>query len=197
MRADFEPFLRIEDVDGCVLPQVCWQRTERELDFEIARQRLDPVSTLDGMLVLGGLLLIGKVDEAERALRDVDAAVLPPAPRTAHELVVAGIAIRRLRTKAARAALERAEHFAREARISALTAEVENARALLEKPAARLVAKGEERLLRLEDLGARVGRRDAVGRTESRTEDPSDRSGNRRDPAHHRLEPLCHGRNLG
>src|SRR6202165_5217303 len=66
------------------------------------------------------LLLIGRVDEAERTLADLDPEPFPPASRTAHELVVAGIAIRRLRTKAARAALARAEHAARHADIPAL-----------------------------------------------------------------------------
>src|SRR6202050_2193812 len=61
------------------------------------------------------LLLIGRLDEAERALAKLDPTPLPSASRAAHELVVAGIAIRRLRSKAARAALARAEHAAREA----------------------------------------------------------------------------------
>src|SRR3989337_863739 len=73
------------------------------------------------------LLLIGRLDEAERALDELDPAPFPPASRTAHELVVAGIAMRRLRTKAARAALARAERAAGHARIPALTAEVESA----------------------------------------------------------------------
>ena len=46
------------------------------------------------------LLLIGRLDEAERALAELDPAPLPPALRAAHELVVAGIAMRRLRTQA-------------------------------------------------------------------------------------------------
>src|SRR4030095_7604260 len=66
------------------------------------------------------LLLIGRIDEAERTLAELDPARLPAASRTAHELVVAGIAMRRLQTKAARAALARAEHAARHARIPAL-----------------------------------------------------------------------------
>jgi hypothetical protein len=100
------------------------------------------------------LLLIGRIDEAERALAGLDPASLPPASRTAHELVVAGIAIRRLRTKAARAALARAEGAARDARIPALTAEVENAFLVLNTPAARRIASGEERLLLLEEVEA-------------------------------------------
>jgi hypothetical protein len=100
------------------------------------------------------LLLIGRLDEAERALADLDSAPLPPASRTAHELVVAGIAIRRLRTKAARAALARAERAAREARIPALMAEVESVSLVLNTPAARLIANGEERPLVLEEVEA-------------------------------------------
>jgi hypothetical protein len=100
------------------------------------------------------LLLIGHIDEAERRLAELDPAPLPPASRTAHELVAAGIAIRRLRTTAARAALARAERAAREARIPALTAEVESASKVLNTPAARLIASGAERLLLLEDVEA-------------------------------------------
>jgi len=98
------------------------------------------------------LLLTGRIDEAERTLAELDPAPFPPASRTAHELVVAGIAMRRLRAKAARAALARAERAARRARIPALAAEVENAFLVLNTPAARLIARGEERLLLLEDV---------------------------------------------
>jgi hypothetical protein len=100
------------------------------------------------------LLLIGRLDEAERTLVALDPVPLPPASRTAHELVVAGIAMRRLRTKAARAALARAEHAARDARIPALTAEVESASLMMNTPAARLIASGEERPLLLEEVEA-------------------------------------------
>ena len=100
------------------------------------------------------LLLIGRLDEAERRLAELDPTPFPPASRAAHELAVAGLAMRRLRTKAARAALARAERAARHARIPALTAEVENASLILNTPAARLVARGEERLLRLDEVEA-------------------------------------------
>src|SRR6266545_7435318 len=63
------------------------------------------------------LLLIGSLDEAERILAELDPGPLSPASRTLHELVVAGIALRRLRTKAARAALARAERAASQAGI--------------------------------------------------------------------------------
>ena len=100
------------------------------------------------------LLLIGRIEEAERKLGELDLAPLPPASRAAHELVVAGIAIRRLQTKAARAALTRAEHAAREADIPALTAEVESAARVMDATAARLIARGEERPLVLEEVEA-------------------------------------------
>jgi len=100
------------------------------------------------------LLLIGRLDEAERALAEFDVAALPPALRAAHELVIAGIAMRRLRIKTARAVLVEAERAARHAGIPALMAEVESTALVLNTPAARLIAPGEERLLLLEEVEA-------------------------------------------
>lgn len=100
------------------------------------------------------LVLIGRLDEAERALAELDPTPFPPVSRAAYELVVAGIAIRRLRTAAAREALARAEMAARRAGIPALTAEVESVAQVLGAPAARLIARGEARLLRLDEVEA-------------------------------------------
>jgi hypothetical protein len=100
------------------------------------------------------LLLIGRLDEAERALAALDPASLPAALQAAHELVVAGIALRRLRAQTARAALVRAEHAARLAGIPALLAEVASASAVLDRPAARLLVRGEARPLLLHDVEA-------------------------------------------
>jgi DNA-binding winged helix-turn-helix (wHTH) protein len=100
------------------------------------------------------LLLIGRLDEAERAVAELDPALFPPASRTAHELVVAGIAMRRLRTKEARTALARAARAAREARIPALQAEVDSAFNVLDTPAARLIGNGGDRFLLLEEVEA-------------------------------------------
>jgi hypothetical protein len=105
-------------------------------------------------LAVRRLLLIGRLDEAERTLAELDPAPFPPASRAAHELVVAGIAMRRLRTKAARDALARAGLAARDAGIPALTAEVDGALLVLNTPAARLIVRGEERLVPLEDIEA-------------------------------------------
>src|SRR5262249_37916899 len=98
------------------------------------------------------LLLIGRLQAAERALAVLDPPSMPPATRAVHELAAAGIATRRLRTKAARAALLRAERAARHAHIPALTAEVESAKQALDAPAARLVTGGLERQLRLGEV---------------------------------------------
>ena len=105
-------------------------------------------------LAIRRLLLIGRLDEAERALAELDPTPFPPASRAAHELVVAGIAMRRLQTKTARVALARAEQAARDADIPALRAEVESASLVLNTPAARLTGRGEERLLLLEEVEA-------------------------------------------
>jgi hypothetical protein len=103
-------------------------------------------------LAVRRLLLIGRLDDVERMLADLDPAPFPPTLRTAHELVIAGIAMRRLRTKEARTALTRAEQAARQAHIPALTAEVESACRVLNTPAARRIARGEERLLLLDEV---------------------------------------------
>jgi hypothetical protein len=105
-------------------------------------------------LAIRRLLLIGRLDEAERKLAELDPAPFPPASKAAHELVVAGIAIRRLRIKTARLALASAARSAREAKIPALLAEVASASNVLDAPAARLIARGKERPLLLEEVEA-------------------------------------------
>jgi hypothetical protein len=105
-------------------------------------------------LAVRRLVLIGRLEEAERMLADLDPSPFPPPLRTAHELVIAGMAIRRLRTKTARAALARAKRAAQHARIPALMAEVESACRILNTPAARLIANGEEQSLVLEEVEA-------------------------------------------
>jgi DNA-binding winged helix-turn-helix (wHTH) protein len=98
------------------------------------------------------LILIGRTDEAERMLAVLDPTPFPPASMAAYELVVAGIAMRRLRIKAARAALARAMHAAHVARIPALTGEIESAYTILDTPAARAIENGEERILLPEEV---------------------------------------------
>ena len=99
-------------------------------------------------------LLFGHLDEAEQTLAGLDPANLPPAFSAIHELIVAGIAMRRVRARAAGAALARGERAARRAGIAALIAEVEGAASVLGAPAARSIARGEERVLRLDQVEA-------------------------------------------
>jgi hypothetical protein len=148
----------------CVVAEADVALASRELGFpakalDAARATLDAHGdrvngTYARYLEVRRLLLIGRIDEAERTLAGLDGTPLPPASRAVHELVVAAIAMRRLRTKAARAALARAERAARDARIPALTAEVESALLLLNTPAARLIARGGEHPLLLEEAEA-------------------------------------------
>jgi hypothetical protein len=100
------------------------------------------------------LILIGRLDDAENELERLDFPALTPALRAMRELAVAEISIRRICARAAHAALARAEEAARWARIPALAAEVERALAALDTPAARLIARGEERPLLLEEVEA-------------------------------------------
>lgn len=99
-------------------------------------------------------LLLGQMDEAERVLNAVDPAPLPPTRQAAHELILAGISIQRLRTASARAALTRAHDAAKRSGIAALKAEVEQFANRLDTPAARHITSGEERLILLETVEA-------------------------------------------
>jgi len=98
------------------------------------------------------LLLIGRLDEAEALLATLDPSPLPAAARAGLELTIAGIAIRRLRTQPARAALARAAEAAGNAGIAALVAEVRKASSVLDAPAGREIVRNRERMLHLEDV---------------------------------------------
>ncbi|WP_181704916.1 helix-turn-helix domain-containing protein [Chthonobacter rhizosphaerae] len=100
------------------------------------------------------LLLIGRLDETEAALASLDPTSLPPALQATHALVLAGLAMRRLRTGAARSALQDAGRAARRAGIPALVAEVDTARLAFEAPAARLIARTGERPLLIDEVEA-------------------------------------------
>jgi hypothetical protein len=105
-------------------------------------------------LAIRRLLLIGHLDKAERLIAKLDTKSLPKASLSAFQLVVGGIAIRRLQIRAARAALAQAKSIAREARIPSLVAEVEAAAGVLDAPAGRLLARGTSRPLLLDEVEA-------------------------------------------
>jgi hypothetical protein len=106
------------------------------------------------LIAVRRLLLLGRLDEAASALGRLDARFLPPSLLAVAELAAAEVALRSLRTAAARAALERALDAAERARVPALLAEVAEARAALDRPAARRVRAGDEQPLRLDEVEA-------------------------------------------
>jgi hypothetical protein len=103
-------------------------------------------------LVIRRDVLVGRINEARVALERIDVSRQPPALRTVHELMLAGIAIRHMQAKVARASLGRADRSAREARIPALAGEVAAASQMLDAPAARLFTRGTQRMLLLGEV---------------------------------------------
>jgi DNA-binding transcriptional ArsR family regulator/tetratricopeptide (TPR) repeat protein len=100
------------------------------------------------------LLLLGRLDEAAAALARLDPGGLPPSVAAVAELTAAELALRSLRIAAARAALARALEAAGRARVPALLAEVAEARAALDRPAARRLDARGEQPLRLDEVSA-------------------------------------------
>ncbi|MHA7119808.1 helix-turn-helix domain-containing protein [Achromobacter xylosoxidans] len=107
-----------------------------------------------GYLAGRRLILMGRLEQAEQVLSDLNPAPFPPALRAVHELALAGIALRRVQATAARAALARAARAARAAGIPALRAEVRQASLVLKAPAAHLHCAGDTQVLRLEQVQA-------------------------------------------
>jgi len=115
--------------------------------------RADRTNALQARLIAARrLLLLGRLDEAAAALARLDARGLPPSLAAVAELTAAELALRSLRTGAARAALARAQAAADRARVPALLAEVAEARAALDRPAARRLFPGGEQALRLDEV---------------------------------------------
>lgn len=105
-----------------------------------------------GYLEARRLLLIGQLDAAEQVHDVLDPEALPPVSRPGYWLVAAGIAMRRIRTRPALAALVRAEEAARQAAVPALAAEVALAQRAFDAPAARLIAADGEQSLGLAEV---------------------------------------------
>ena len=106
------------------------------------------------LIAVRRLLLLGRLDEAATAIVRIEARSLPPALHAVTELATAEVALRTLRTAPAREALMRAHQAAKRASVPALLAEVAEARAALDRPAARLVHAGHEQPLRLDEVEA-------------------------------------------
>ena len=76
----------------------------------------------------------------------------PGVSRYRPELAAAEVALRLLNTAVARAAFARAREAAEHARVPSLLAEVAEARAALDRPAARSIQAGQDKLLRLDEV---------------------------------------------
>lgn len=100
------------------------------------------------------LLLLGRLDEAAAALESIDAKGFAPSLAAVAELTAAELALRSLRVGPAREALARAHALATQARVPALLAEVEEAQAALDRPAARRLSAEGEQMLRLDEVAA-------------------------------------------
>jgi len=102
------------------------------------------------------LLRMGRLDEAAAAMDAMATAPtagdLPPALRAMADLTLAELALRSLHIASASAALDRAHEAAEQAHVPALLAEVAQARALLDQPAARRVGAGVDQPLRLSNV---------------------------------------------
>jgi hypothetical protein len=119
----------------------------------VLQARRDLPNALHARLIaVRRLLLLGRLEEAASALARLDARFLPPSLLAVAELAAAEVAMRSLRTAPARAALARAHDAAERARVPALLAEVAEARAALDRPAARTIRAGHEELLRLDEV---------------------------------------------
>ncbi|WP_411880478.1 helix-turn-helix domain-containing protein [Polaromonas sp. YR568] len=115
----------------------------------------DTANALQAWLITARrLLLLGRLEEASAALAKLDARGLPPALRAVAELTSAELALRSLRVGEARMALARAHAAAERAQVPALVVEVTEARAVLDKPAARRLTAGGEQALRLDEVAA-------------------------------------------
>ncbi len=117
--------------------------------------RDDRANALQARLIaVRRLLLLGRLEETASALGRLDLRGLPPSMLAMAELAAAEVALRSLHTAAARAALDRAHGAAERAGVPALLAEVADARATLNRPAARRIRAGHEQALCLEDVEA-------------------------------------------
>jgi hypothetical protein len=124
--------------------------------------RGDRANALQARLIAARrLLLLGRSEDARAALARLDARGLPPSLQAIAELTKAELELRSLRAGPAQAAfaraqdaLARAHESANRARVPALLAEVAEARAALDCPAARHLTDGSERTLRLQQVAA-------------------------------------------
>lgn len=137
--------------------ELSWSETQLHSARELLESRGDTVNSAHARYIeIRRELLVGRIDAAEKQLREIDPR-LSPALETTHHLLLAGIALRRINTRLARFALDQAMRAAQRSGITALITEVESAAEQLTLPAARLVVSGREQPLLLEDVEKVLG----------------------------------------
>ncbi|HVY04630.1 MAG TPA: helix-turn-helix domain-containing protein [Burkholderiales bacterium] len=114
------------------------------------------------LIAVRRLLLLGRLDAAAEALAGIEVGALPPSLAAVAGLAAAELALRSLQIGPAKAALARAHEAADRAGVPALIAEVEEAQAALDRPAARRLSSGVERMLRLDEVAALLESGDLV-----------------------------------
>lgn len=121
----------------------------------ILEARGDHANALQAWLILARrLLLLGKLPEAASILARLDGKPMPSALAAMTGLTSAALALRWLQVDEARASLEHARVAAGNAGIPALQAEVAEACARLDQPAARCIGAGVEHTLRIDQVQA-------------------------------------------
>jgi hypothetical protein len=120
--------------------------------------RGDRANALQARLIAARrLLLLGRLAEAEAALEGLAGQPMPPSLAAVAGLTAAELALRSLRIGAAQAALDRAHAAAGRSGVPALIAEVVEARAAIERPAARRLSAEGDQPLRLDEVAALMG----------------------------------------
>lgn len=133
--------------------EIAGQRRALELAHRSLEARGDRANALHARLLgVRRQLLIGELDHAALALEALALEGAPPRLRAIAELCAGELALRRIHTREARHAFERAARAADRAGIPALRREIELSQAALELPAARLVRAGAEQPLRLAEV---------------------------------------------
>jgi hypothetical protein len=145
--AEAEVALAMRDIGGSTRPLAAAATT-----LEAHGDRANALQAR--LLAVRRLLLLGRLDEAAATLEPLDARGLPPALAAVAELAATELALRSLRVDAARQAHARAHGAAGRARVPALQAEVAEALAIFQRPAARRISAAGEQPLRLDEVAA-------------------------------------------
>jgi hypothetical protein len=135
----------------------CRDLGDAERDLDAAASVLEARGDVENALFarlqsVRRLVLLGELRAAERALAALELRRAPPLLVTVAELAAIDIAVRSVRARDARLAVERARAAARAAAVPSLTAEVEHAARTLDANVARLRVSGAETAVRLDQV---------------------------------------------